>query len=105
MEITDLNRIYLVNNELNVTLLGDGFTWLDTGTHESLVDATNFVKTIEEHQHRKIACLEEIAYDNGWITLKQLEETYEIYKKNQYGAYLKKIMDRKYIKGEEEFVG
>lgn len=105
LEITDLNRIYLENNELNVTLLGDGFTWLDTGTHESLVDATNFVKTIEEHQHRKIACLEEIAYDNGWITLKQLEETYEIYKKNQYGAYLKKIMDRKYIKGEEEFVG
>ena len=98
LEITDLNRIYLENDELSVTLLGDGFTWLDTGTHESLVDATNFVKTIEEHQHRKIACLEEIAYDNGWIDIKQLEETYEIYKKNQYGAYLKKIMDRKYIK-------
>ena len=105
LEITDLNRIYLENNELSVTLLGDGFTWLDTGTHESLVDATNFVKTIEEHQHRKIACLEEIAYDNGWIDIKQLEETYEIYKKNQYGTYLKKIMDRKYIKGEEEFKG
>ena len=98
LEITDLNRIYLENDELSVTLLGDGFTWLDTGTHESLVDATNFVKTIEEHQHRKIACLEEIAYDNGWIDIKQLEETYEIYKKNQYGSYLKKIMDRKYIK-------
>lgn len=97
LEITDLNRIYLENNELNVTLLGDGFTWLDTGTHESLVDATNFVKTIEEHQHRKIACLEEIAFNNGWIDVKKLEETYEIYKKNQYGAYLKKIMDRKYI--------
>ena len=98
LEITDLNRIYLENGELNVTLLGDGFTWLDTGTHESLVDATNFVKTIEEHQHRKIACLEEIAYDNGWIGDEELASTYEIYKKNQYGAYLKKIMDRKYIK-------
>lgn len=98
LEITDLNRIYLENGELNVTLLGDGFTWLDTGTHESLVDATNFVKTIEEHQHRKIACLEEIAYDNGWIGDDELASTYEIYKKNQYGAYLKKIMDRKYIK-------
>lgn len=97
LEITDLNRIYLENNELSVTLLGDGFTWLDTGTHESLVDATNFVKTIEEHQHRKIACLEEIAFDNGWIDIKKLEEIYEIYKKNQYGTYLKKIMDRKYI--------
>ena len=66
LEITDLNRIYLENNTLNVELLGQGFTWLDTGTHESLVDATNFVKTVETHQHRKIACLEEIAYLNGW---------------------------------------
>ncbi|WP_281521712.1 glucose-1-phosphate thymidylyltransferase RfbA [Dubosiella newyorkensis] len=98
LEITDLNKIYLEKGNLNVTLLGDGFTWLDSGTHESLVDATNFVKTMEDHQHRKIACLEEIAYDNGWIDLDQLKETYEIYKKNQYGAYLKKIMDRKYIK-------
>lgn len=97
LEITDLNRIYLENDDLNVTLLGDGFTWLDTGTHESLVDATNFVKTIEEHQHRKIACLEEIAYDNGWISTDQLEDIYEIYKKNQYGAYLRKVIDRKYI--------
>ncbi len=68
LEITDLNRIYLENGELDVTLLGQGFTWLDTGTHESLVEATNFVKTIETHQHRKIACLEEIAYSNGWIS-------------------------------------
>ena len=65
LEITDLNRIYLEDNSLNVELLGQGFTWLDTGTHESLVDATNFVKTVEQHQHRKIACLEEIAYLNG----------------------------------------
>ncbi len=98
LEITDLNRIYLDKGNLNVTLLGDGFTWLDTGTHQSLVDATNFVKTIEEHQHRKIACLEEIAYDTGWITHEDLARTYETYKKNQYGDYLKKILDRKYIK-------
>lgn len=97
LEITDLNRIYLEKGKLNVTLLGDGFTWLDTGTHESLVDATNFVKTIEEHQHRKIACLEEIAYDNGWIDAGALADIYEIYKKNQYGTYLKKIMERKFI--------
>ena len=86
LEITDLNKIYLEKGNLAVTLLGDGFTWLDTGTHESLVDATNFVKTIEEHQHRKIACLEEIAYGNQWISREQLEEAYEIYKKKQYGA-------------------
>ncbi len=97
LEITDLNKIYLENGELEVTLLGQGFTWLDTGTHESLVDATNFVKTVEQHQHRKIACLEEIAYLNGWISKEQLEKVYEIYKKNQYGAYLKDIMDGKYI--------
>lgn len=98
LEITDLNRIYLEKGNLHVTLLGDGFTWLDTGTHQSLVDATNFVKTIEEHQHRKIACLEEIAYDNGWISHDDLAKTYETFKKNKYGDYLKKILDRKYIK-------
>lgn len=97
LEITDLNRIYLENDELSVTLLGNGFTWLDTGTHESLVDATDFVHTIETHQNRKIACLEEIAYNQGWISLDQLKEAYEIYKKNQYGEYLKKLIDRKYI--------
>lgn len=97
LEITDLNRIYLENGELDVTLLGQGFTWLDTGTHESLVEATNFVKTIETHQHRKIACLEEIAYLNGWITREQVLETYEVLKKNQYGQYLKDVLDGKYI--------
>ena len=97
LEITDLNRIYLENGELEVTLLGQGFTWLDTGTHESLVEATNFVKTIETHQHRKIACLEEIAWLNGWITREQVLETYEILKKNQYGQYLKDVLDGKYI--------
>ena len=101
LEITDLNRIYLEDGELEVTLLGQGFTWLDTGTHESLVDATNFVRTVETHQHRKIACLEEIAYIKGWISKEQLEEIYEIYKKNQYGAYLRDILDGKYIEKEE----
>lgn len=97
LEITDLNRIYLEQGELEVTLLGQGFTWLDTGTHESLVEATNFVHTIETHQHRKIACLEEIAYLNGWITRGQVMETYEVLKKNQYGQYLIDVLNGKYI--------
>ena len=97
LEITDLNRIYLENHTLNVELLGQGFTWLDTGTHESLVDATNFVKTVETHQHRKIACLEEIAYLNGWISKEDVYKTYEVLKKNQYGQYLKDVIDGKYI--------
>ena len=96
-EITDLNRIYLEMNQLHVELLGQGFTWLDTGTHESLVDATNFVKTVETHQHRKIGCLEEIAYLNGWITREEIMKTYEVLKKNQYGQYLKDVLDGKYI--------
>ncbi len=97
LEITDLNRIYLEHGELNVELLGQGYTWLDTGTHESLVDATNFVKTVETHQHRKIACLEEIAYLNGWIGREQLMEVYETLKKNQYGQYLLDVLSGKYI--------
>ena len=97
LEITDLNRIYLENNELNVELLGQGFTWLDTGTHESLVEATNFVKTVESHQHRKIACLEEIAYTNGWISREDVLRVYEVLKKNQYGQYLKDVLDGKYL--------
>lgn len=96
-EITDLNRIYLEKNMLNVELLGQGFTWLDTGTHESLVEATNFVKTMEDHQHRKIACLEEIAYLNGWISKDDVLKVYEVLKKNQYGQYLKDVLDGKYI--------
>ena len=97
LEITDLNRIYLEAGRLNVELLGQGFTWLDTGTHASLVEATNFVKTIEEHQHRKIACLEEIAYLNGWITKDDVLKVYEVLKKNQYGQYLKDVLDGKYL--------
>ena len=97
LEITDLNGMYLARGDLNVELLGQGFTWLDTGTHESLVDATNFVKTVETHQHRKIGCLEEIAYLNGWITKEDVLKVYEVLKKNQYGQYLKDVLDGKYI--------
>ena len=97
LEITDLNRIYLESGELDVALLGKGFTWLDTGTQESLVDATNFVYTVETHEHRKIACLEEIAYKNGWISREKVWEAYELYKKNEYGKYLKDVLDGKYI--------
>lgn len=99
LEITDLNRVYLESEKLNVELLGQGFTWLDTGTHESLVDATNFVKTMESHQHRKIGCLEEIAYLNGWILREDVLEVYEVLKKNQYGQYLKDVLDGKYQDG------
>ncbi|MBQ6852332.1 MAG: glucose-1-phosphate thymidylyltransferase RfbA [Oscillospiraceae bacterium] len=96
LEITDLNRIYLENGELNVELLGQGFTWLDTGTHESLVEATNFVKTVEAHQNRKIGCLEDIAYMNGWITREDVEAVIKVYR-NQYGQYLQDVLDGKYI--------
>ena len=97
LEITDLNRIYLELVALHVELLGQGFTWLDTGTHESLVDATNFIKTVETHQHRKIGCLEEIAYLNGWISREDVLRVYEVMKKNQYGQYLKDVLEGKYI--------
>ena len=97
LEITDLNRIYLEKGNLSVELLGQGFTWLDTGTHESLVEATNFVKTVETHQHRKIACLEEIAYLNGWITKEELLETIQPMLKNQYGQYLLDVINGKYM--------
>lgn len=96
LEITDLNRIYLEQGDLNVELLGQGFTWLDTGTHESLVEATNFVKTVEEHQNRKIGCLEDIAYINGWITREDVEAVIKVYR-NQYGRYLQDVLDGKYI--------
>lgn len=66
------------------------------------MDATNFIKTVEEHQHRKIGCLEEIAFRNGWIDLERMQKIYEIYQKNQYGAYLKKLMDRKYV--DKDFI-
>ena len=80
-------------------MLGQGFTWLDTGTKDSLVDATNFVRTVETHQHRKIGCVEEIAYLNGWIDKQQLKLLAEPMLKNEYGQYLKAVIEGKYIDG------
>lgn len=97
LEITSLNAIYLEDEELEVEVLGQGFTWLDAGTHETLVEATNFVKTMEDHQHRKIGCLEEIAYNNGWISKEQLLGAYEVMKNNEYGQYLKDVADGEFI--------
>ncbi|MBU1019608.1 MAG: glucose-1-phosphate thymidylyltransferase RfbA [Firmicutes bacterium] len=95
LEITDLNRMYLEDGSLDVVTFGRGFTWLDTGTHESLAEATAFVKMIEDHQGLKISCPEEIAYHNGWITSEQLKEQAELMKKNQYGQHLFKVLDGK----------
>jgi glucose-1-phosphate thymidylyltransferase len=91
LEITTVNETYLKMGELEVELLGRGFTWLDTGTHQSLVEATNFVKTIEEHQGIKIAAPEEIAFINGWIDKHQLIESGEKFSKTRYGQYLLKV--------------
>ncbi len=91
LEITDLNRLFLNENRLNVKLLSRGIAWLDTGTHESLLQASNFIQTIEDRQGLKIACLEEIAYKNGFITRDQLLQLAEPLKKNQYGEYLLRI--------------
>lgn len=91
LEITDLNRLYLNENRLNVKLLSRGMAWLDTGTHESLLQASNFIQTIEDRQGLKIACLEEIAFKNGFITREQLLQLAEPLKKNQYGEYLLRI--------------
>lgn len=95
LEITDLNRMYLEDGTLDVVTFGRGLTWLDTGTHESLAEATAFVKMIEDHQGLKISCPEEIAYHNSWITKKQLREQAELMKKNQYGQHLFKVIEGK----------
>lgn len=93
LEITDVNNLYLKRNSLNVELLGRGFAWLDTGTHDSLLDAGRFVQTIEHRQGLKIACLEEIAYANGWIDQAQLLKRGELFKKTGYGQYLLKLAE------------
>lgn len=95
LEITTLNQMYLDNKNLDVITFGRGFTWLDTGTHESLADATAFVKMIEEHQGLKVSCIEEIAYNNGWISKEKLLEIAESMKKNQYGQHLINVANGK----------
>jgi glucose-1-phosphate thymidylyltransferase len=88
LEITDINKIYLQNQELNVKLMGRGYAWLDTGTHDSMLEASSFIATIEKRQNLKVACLEEIAYRMGYISKKRLLELAQPMKKNDYGQYL-----------------
>lgn len=94
LEITDLNRLYLNENRLNVKLLGRGFAWLDTGTHDSLLQASNFIATIEQRQGLKVSCIEEIAYNKGFITKEQLVELATPLSKNQYGQYLLNLANK-----------
>ena len=94
LEITTVNQEFLQDGELKVQLLGRGFAWLDTGTHDSLAEATNFVETIEKRQGLKIACLEGIAFQKGWITADRLREIAKPMAKNQYGQYLIQLADR-----------
>lgn len=96
-EITDLNRLYLNENRLKVKLLGRGMAWLDTGTHESLLQASNFIYTIEQRQGLKVSCIEEIAYNRGFIDKQELLKLAEPLKKNQYGEYLIKIANDGFI--------
>ena len=95
LEITSINEVYLRNGKLNVELLGRGFTWLDTGTHQSMLEASHFVETIEQHQGFKIACLEEIALYNGWLTKDEVFKIGNEYKKNGYGQYLLSLVKDK----------
>jgi len=92
IEITSINQMYLKNNSLSVKLLGRGFAWLDTGTHDSLLDASSFVETIQKRQGYKVACLEEIAWKNGWISLSKLQKVIEEHSSNDYGNYLSRII-------------
>lgn len=93
LEITDVNQTYLAQGRLNVELLGRGFAWLDTGTHDSLLEAAHFVHTIESRQGLKVACLEEIAFKKGWLTAEQLEARIQPLAKTGYGQYLQKLLD------------
>ena len=92
LEITDLNNIYLKNNKLHVELLGRGFAWLDTGTHESLLQAGQYVQTVENNQGIKIACLEEIAYNMGFLKKEDIEKISSQYKNNEYYGYIKSLI-------------
>ncbi len=92
-EITSVNEVYLENSNLNVSLLGRGFAWLDTGTHESLMEAGHFIQTIEKRQGLKIACLEEIAFNKNWINKNDIKYRAEFYKKTAYGDYLLRLIN------------
>ena len=93
LEITSINNTYLQKGKLRVEILGRGFAWLDSGTHESLLDASQFVQTIEMRQGYKIACLEEIAFSKGWLSREKLEKTINSMRNNGYGKYLKSIIE------------
>ena len=93
LEITDVNRAYLESGELNVSLMGRGFAWLDTGTHDSLMEAGQFVQTIEHRQGLKVACLEEIGYRNGWLSAEALQQQAGALAKTGYGQYLKQVLN------------
>ncbi|NLY27874.1 MAG: glucose-1-phosphate thymidylyltransferase RfbA [Alcaligenaceae bacterium] len=95
LEITDLNRLYLQQNQLNVEIMGRGYAWLDTGTHESLLEASQFIATLENRQGLKVSCPEEIAFRQGWITAQQLENLAQPLKKNGYGQYLLRVLTEK----------
>jgi glucose-1-phosphate thymidylyltransferase len=95
LEITDLNKIYLEAGKLNVEVLGRGYAWLDTGTHETLLDAGRFISTLEQRQGLKVACIEEIAYRKGWIDAEQLQKLADRLSKNLYGKYLLQILNER----------
>jgi glucose-1-phosphate thymidylyltransferase len=92
LEITDVNRIYLERNQLDVEMMGRGYAWLDTGTHDSLLDAAGFIATLQKRQGLMVACPEEIAYRNQWISASEVEKIAVELSKNSYGQYLKKIL-------------
>ncbi|WP_114654291.1 glucose-1-phosphate thymidylyltransferase RfbA [Polynucleobacter necessarius] len=93
LEITDVNRVYLENNELSVEIMGRGFAWLDTGTHDSLLDAAGFIATLQKRQGLMVACPEEIAYRQGWISAETVQKVATQLSKNSYGQYLSKILN------------
>ena len=92
LEITDVNKVYLDQGQLNVEIMGRGYAWLDTGTHDSLIEAAQFIQTIEHRQGFKVACPEEIAYRNGWVSAEQLEQLAQPYLKTGYGQYLMDLL-------------